>query len=124
MCMRKSSNTVLQLPSGAHEEQNETLCIEQGVVLFCRLAEWKVRLATEEKQETSRGTTETSGEHKARRRRRKHRHGRIESRIGKRCREEMETDDDEYECDGMDGGIGMEVEDESSDEEEFDVDNR
>ena len=36
----------------------------------------------------------------------------------------METDDDEYECDGMDGGIGMEVEDESSDEEEFDVDKR
>ena len=47
-----------------------------------------------------------------------------ESRKGKRCREEMETDDDEYECDGMDGGIGMEVEDESSDEEEFDVDKR
>ena len=36
----------------------------------------------------------------------------------------METDDDEYECDGMDGGIGREVDDESSDEEEFDIDKR
>ena len=34
----------------------------------------------------------------------------------------METDDDEYEDDGMDGGTGMEVEDEISDEEKFDVD--
>ena len=47
-----------------------------------------------------------------------------ESRRGNRCREEMETDDDKYECDGMDGGIGMEVEEESSDDEEFDVDKR
>ena len=74
-----------------------------------RLAEARLRQVENTRQGDAGGSTGTAQN---------------ESRRGKRCREEMETDDDEYECDGMDGGIGMEVEDESSDEEEFDVDKR
>ena len=74
-----------------------------------RLAEARLRQVENTKQGDTGGSTSTAQN---------------ESRRGKQCHEEMETDDGGYEDGGMDGGIGVEVEDESSDEEEFDVDKR